>query len=220
MPVTPLLTASGLVWGIAWVDYWIEGGAIGGIPYPWLVGLLLVLNLVVTRRCPRYKRLVVRFVQARLVNPVVRVLLRARIPVGWCLLETTGRRTGRRRETPVGNGLVGDVLWIVAEHGGRAGYVRNLRATPRVRVLVRSRGLTMTWREGVAQVLPDDDPIRRQRLLGGWRHPLRALNATFVRILGTELLTVRVDLDPDPGRPASRVRRPADAAATSAGVGG
>ena len=33
------------------------------------------------------------------------------------LLETTGRKTGAPRVTPVTNGLDGDVFWIVTEHG-------------------------------------------------------------------------------------------------------
>jgi hypothetical protein len=39
--------------------------------------------------------------------------------------------------------------------------------------------------------LPDDDPRERQRRIG------RRLNAAAVRAMGTELLSVRVDLDPD-----------------------
>jgi hypothetical protein len=43
-------------------------------------------------------------------------------------------------------------------------------------------------------VLDDDDPWARRWLIG-WRHPLRALNACIVRVLGTRLLTVHIDLD-------------------------
>ncbi len=85
----------------------------------------------------------------------------------------------------MGNGLDGDTFWIVAEHGRRAGYVRNIEADPRVRIRVGGR-----WRTGRATVMPDDDPRRRQREIG-----LR-FNATVVRAMGTDLLTVRVDLDP------------------------
>jgi hypothetical protein len=43
-------------------------------------------------------------------------------------------------------------------------------------------------------VLPEDDPRERQRRLGegSWR---RRSNAAIVRALGTELATVRIDLD-------------------------
>jgi len=128
------------------------------------------------------------------VNPPVRLLLRIGfVPLGWALLETTGRRTGVARRTPVGNGLVGRTFWIVAEHGHDAGYVRNIARNPRVRVKVR-RGLRMVWTAGTAHVLDNDDPFERQRLLARW-HPLRALNAAIVRVMGTDLLTIRIDLD-------------------------
>lgn len=120
-----------------------------------------------------------------LVNPLVKLAIRSRLVRGWSLLETRGRKTGRLRQTPVGNGLDGDTFWIVAEHGRKAGYVRNLEADPRVRVFVGGR-----WRTGTAQTLPDDDPRERQRQLPG-------LNARVVRLMGTDLLTVRIDLDPE-----------------------
>lgn len=136
---------------------------------------------------------VVRFTQRRLLNPLVRgVLLRGwRIP-GYALLETTGRSSGLPRRTPVGDGLDGDTFWIVAEHGRRADYVRNIAADPAVRVLVRGR-----WRSGRAAPLPDDDPRERQRRLGRDRLG-RRLNDLAVRSFGTDLLTVRIDLDPPP----------------------
>lgn len=131
---------------------------------------------------------VVRFIQGKLLNPVVRAVVR-RVPVpGWALLETTGRKSGLARTTPVGDGLDGSTFWIVAEHGRRAAYVRNLEADPRVRVRVRGR-----WRTGTAHVVPDDDPRERQRILG--RRLAARINALLVRGWGTDLLTVRIDLD-------------------------
>jgi deazaflavin-dependent oxidoreductase (nitroreductase family) len=102
----------------------------------------------------------------------------------WALLETTGRTSGRPRRNPVGNGLRGDTFWIVAEHGHDAGYIRNIKANPRVRLRVEGR-----WRSGTAHVMPDDDPFERQK-------QLRPLNAAMVRAVGTDLLTIRIDLDP------------------------
>jgi deazaflavin-dependent oxidoreductase (nitroreductase family) len=136
---------------------------------------------------------VVRFTQRRPMNPLVRgALVRGwRIP-GYALLETTGRTSGLPRRTPVGDGLDGDTFWIVAEHGRRADYVRNIEAERRVRVLVRGR-----WRSGTAVPLPDDDPRARQRILGR-RGLIRRINDVAVRSFGTDLLTVRIDLDPSP----------------------
>ncbi|MBV8159629.1 MAG: nitroreductase family deazaflavin-dependent oxidoreductase [Acidimicrobiia bacterium] len=156
---------------------------------------ILAVAAVLTRFSPALKLRVVRPVARYVINPPIRILVGlGLLPLGYALLETTGRRSGRPRRIPVGNGLVGDTFWIVAEHGYAANYVRNLMRDPHVRVKVR-RGVRPTWREGVAVVLADDDPHARQWLLGR-RHPLRALNAAVVRVMGTELLTVRIDLDP------------------------
>jgi deazaflavin-dependent oxidoreductase (nitroreductase family) len=95
----------------------------------------------------------------------------------------------RLRAPGVGDGLVGSTFWIVSEHGARSAYVRNIEADPRVRVRVRGR-----WRSGTAHLMPDDDPRDRQRALSE-RRPLARLNAAAVRGWGTDLLTVRIDLD-------------------------
>jgi deazaflavin-dependent oxidoreductase (nitroreductase family) len=138
---------------------------------------------------------IVRAFQVYLFNPLIRRLAPLGVVPGVALLETVGRRSGQPRLTPVGEGRIGDVFWIVAEHGHRAAYVRNLEANPRVRV--RSRyGSSLRWRTGTAHVLPDDDPRERQRLLSTGR-PERRLNAAAVRAMSVELLTIRIDLDPE-----------------------
>lgn len=157
---------------------------------------ILAANAVLTMVGPSLKLRVVRALQRYVINPPVRFLVGlGLLPLGYVLLETTGRRSGRPRRTPVGSGLVGDTFWVVAEHGYEANYVRNLLADPHVRVKAR-RGLRPAWREGIAVVLPDDDPHVRQHALGR-RHPLRALNALVVRLMGTDLLTIRIDLLPN-----------------------
>ena len=50
------------------------------------------------------------------------------------------------------------------------------------------------WHTGTAHVLSDDDPRERQRWLAG-QLPSSVANAAAVRLFGTELLTVRIDLD-------------------------
>ena len=145
------------------------------------------------------KRRVSTFASAKLLNPLVRWAARAGLPLpGYVLLETTGRRSGQPRQVPVGKALEGDTLWIVAEHGLRAAYVRNIQADPRVRVRMGRR-----WRHGTAQVLEDDDWRERQR-----RIPNR-FNSAVVRAVGTEHVTVRVDLDPASASGAPRPAGPA-----------
>ena len=119
------------------------------------------------------------------VNPIVKAGVRTGALRGYAILETTGRKSGEPRQTPVGNGLDGDTFWIVTEHGRRAAYVRNIEADPRVRLMIGGR-----WRSGTAHPMPDDDPLERQKTIG------RRLNAATVRAMGTELMTVRVDLEP------------------------
>jgi deazaflavin-dependent oxidoreductase (nitroreductase family) len=121
-------------------------------------------------------------------NRLIRLALRAGIaPRAFALLETTGRRTGLARHTPVGNGLDGDTFWLVAAHGTQADYVRNLQAEARVRVKVGG-----SWRTGTAVVLPGDDPAARSRTLPyQW-------DAALGRMMGSAPLTIRVDLDAAP----------------------
>jgi deazaflavin-dependent oxidoreductase (nitroreductase family) len=149
--------------------------------------------LVLTARSRRLKVLLVRTVQRWTINPLMRLLLAIGInPLGLAILETRGRRSGKPRRVPVGNGRKGDAFWIIAEHGMRAGYVRNIQHDPHVRVRLRI-GLRYRWVTGVATILPDDDPLARQRRIIRW-HPLRALNAINVRVLGADLRTVHVRL--------------------------
>jgi hypothetical protein len=71
--------------------------------------------------------------------------------------------------------------------------VRNIQNDPRVRVKLR-QGTRQGWRTGTAEILFDDDTRARQRKVSHG-NPGRALNAFVVRTLGTDLLTVRIDLD-------------------------
>jgi deazaflavin-dependent oxidoreductase (nitroreductase family) len=114
------------------------------------------------------------------------------VPLRHCVLETIGRKSGKARCTPVGDGWVGYQFWLVAEHGMKAGYVRNIAHNPRVRLKLRE-GLRARWHTGTAHVLSDDDPRERQRWLAG-QLPSSAAIAT-VRLFGMELLAVRIDLD-------------------------
>jgi deazaflavin-dependent oxidoreductase (nitroreductase family) len=122
------------------------------------------------------KREVVHRVQRVAVNPIGRQL-----PV--TMLETTGRKSGKPRHTPVGGRVVDNQFWMVSEHGDHSDYVRNIKADPAVRVRLGGK-----WRNGTAHLLPDDDPVQR---LGN----LPRLNSAVVRLMGSDLLSIRVDLD-------------------------
>ena len=119
---------------------------------------------------------VTKFVQRRLVNP-----LATRLP-SHTLLETTGRKSGQPRRTPLDGSRVGDQFWFVSEFGENSQYVKNIKANPTVRVRLRGR-----WHNGTARLMPDDDPRTRLR-------QLPRANSFAVQTFGANLLTICVDL--------------------------
>jgi deazaflavin-dependent oxidoreductase (nitroreductase family) len=116
--------------------------------------------------------------QRRIGNPLM-----ARLPA-QVLLETTGRKSGSPRRTPIGGRRIGQEFWLVSEFGEKSQYVRNIQADPRVRVRLKGR-----WHEGTAHLVPEDDARARLKTLP-------RMNSTAVRAIGTRLLTLRVDLAP------------------------
>jgi deazaflavin-dependent oxidoreductase (nitroreductase family) len=143
-------------------------------------------------------------IQNRLINRLVRTLVIAGLaPPTYALLETIGRRSGRPRQVPVANGLQGDTFWLICGLGEQAQYLRNLRANPHVRVKARParlrEGVRMRWRAGTAHLIPEDDARARHRQLARGRPGYRA-DGILLRLLatsgGSNMLTVRIDLDP------------------------
>ncbi|MEU4343279.1 nitroreductase/quinone reductase family protein [Nocardia sp. NPDC023852] len=120
---------------------------------------------------------VVTAFQRRVGNPILR-----RVP-GQPLLETTGRVSRQPRVTPIGGRKIGREFWLVSEFGDRSQYIRNIKADNRIRLRLHGR-----WHTGTAHLLPGDDP--RARLAA-----LPRANSAAVRLVGTDLLTVRIDLD-------------------------
>jgi deazaflavin-dependent oxidoreductase (nitroreductase family) len=141
---------------------------------------------------PISRRAVQRHVERYVFNPGMRAAIRAGCaPRIFALLETTGRRTGLVRRTPVTVAADGDVVWLVAEHGWGCGYVQNISAQPQVRLKIGRH-----WRTGRAVLLPEDDAWRRRAAMdrrNGW---LGRFDGVFFKVLGSSPLTVRVDLDP------------------------
>jgi deazaflavin-dependent oxidoreductase (nitroreductase family) len=130
------------------------------------------------------KRRRASFFHRHIANPVTR-----RLPT-QLLLETTGRISGQSRRTPIDGRLDGAAFWLVSNHGEASDYVRNIKANNTVRIRIRGH-----WRSGTAVLLPGDDPHSRLATLPRF-------NSSMVRALGTDLLTVRIDLGP----PAPQLR--------------
>ena len=116
------------------------------------------------------------------MNPLARRL--AGIAPFWVVLETTGRRSGQPRQTPLARGPVeGRTTWIIAVHGEHASFVRNIAANPRVRLRLRGR-----WRAGRATVTEMDEQVVRRFNRYGRMGP---------QTLGIDPRLVRIELDGD-----------------------
>ena len=113
--------------------------------------------------------------QKNVANPLMRLM-----PF-QTLLETTGRKSGEPRRTPLDGSRVGDQFWFVSEFGDKSQYVKNIQADPQVRVRLKGK-----WHSGTAHLVPEDDPNERLR-------SLPKFNSFGVRTFGTNLLTIRVD---------------------------
>ena len=112
-----------------------------------------------------------------MVNPFAQ-----RLPT-QVVLETTGRVSGQARRTPIAGRLDGDAVWLVSMNGETSNYVRNIKADNAVRIRIDGR-----WRTGRAHLLPDDDARARNAQLS-------RLSSIVNRTLGTDLLSIRIDLD-------------------------
>ena len=134
-----------------------------------------------SRRRRDLRHAVVTPFQRRIANPVGRRV--ARYLDSQAVLETIGRKSGVPRQTPIGGRRRGSTFWIVSEFGRKSQYVRNIIANPAVRLQIRGE-----WHAGTAVLLDNDDPRARLR-------DLPRLNSLLVRTVGSELLTIRVDLD-------------------------
>jgi deazaflavin-dependent oxidoreductase (nitroreductase family) len=102
------------------------------------------------------------------------------------LVETKGRRTGKTRQVPVAMSREDDALWLIAQHGRHAGWVRNLEADPHVRVR-----LGRTWRTGTASLVPEDDVRARARTFAASAMGRFIAAATF-RALESNPMSVRI----------------------------
>ena len=116
----------------------------------------------------------------KVMNPLVRPL--SGVVPWWVLLETTGRRSGQPRRTPLAHGAEFDgAHWIIAVHGDASDFVRNLKAEPRVRFKTRGR-----WHAGRASV----EPVTDERL----RH-FHAYARGGLRTVAIDPCLVRIELD-------------------------
>ena len=93
----------------------------------------------------------------RIVEPMVRAGLGSPsvVPGGLIVLETRGRKSGRRVRTPLAATRLGDYVVVATFRGKRSNWVLNLVAEPKVRFWLGGRA-----REARAFVIHEDKRFR------------------------------------------------------------
>lgn len=116
------------------------------------------------------------------MNPVVAALdkvgVRSRLIVE---LETTGAKSGLPRRVPLAGRADESGVWVISQHGRRAGWAHNIAANAEVRVRVDDQ-----WRSGTATFEPEDDVRSRARTFGG------SATALTMRAMESDPISVRI----------------------------
>lgn len=112
------------------------------------------------------KHQIVHTLQKYLLNPPIKLALAMGLPLpGYALLETTGRKTGKPRRTPVGDGRIGNQFWLVAEHG----MGRHTSATFNLICMYDLNCVTDLELDGTRALLICSPTMIRMSVNTGWR---------------------------------------------------
>ena len=126
-----------------------------------------------------------------LMNPVVAALDRVGIRSSLVVdLETTGRKSGEPRRVPLAGRADETGVWVISQHGRRAGWAHNISADPRVRVRMNDQ-----WRSGTATFEPDDDVRARARSFGGNGKISQSATAFTMRAMESDPISVHITFD-------------------------
>ena len=126
-----------------------------------------------------------------IMNPVVTALERIGIRSSLVVeLETTGRKSGEPRRVPLAGRADDNGVWVISQHGRRAGWAHNISADPRVRVRVNNQ-----WRSGTATFEPGDDVRARARRFGGDGKISQSATAITMRAMESDPISVRITYD-------------------------
>jgi len=135
----------------------------------------------------KFERRVGRIVANPLVAAMDRIGIRSSHVVE---LETTGAKTGRPRRVPLTGRADNAGVWVISQHGRRAGWAHNIAANPKVRVRVDNQ-----WRSGTATFEPDDDVRARARSIGGDGKLSQSATALTRRARESDPMSVRITFD-------------------------
>ncbi|KUI06921.1 nitroreductase [Mycolicibacterium acapulense] len=126
-----------------------------------------------------------------LMNPVVAALDRMGIRSSLVVdLETIGRKSGQPRLVPLAGRADDTGVWVISQHGRRAGWTYNIASNPRVRVRINGE-----WRTGTATFEPDDDVRARARTFGGAGRLGQSATALTMRAMESDPISVRITFD-------------------------
>lgn len=103
------------------------------------------------------------------------------------LLTTTGRKSGKRRVTPLQYEELDGKIYVTAAYGLKADWVRNIQANPRVEVRIKQRRF-----QGKALVITDPERIADMLELRLKQHP--RMIAAILRSEGLPAKPAREDL--------------------------
>lgn len=135
----------------------------------------------------KFERQVGRMVMNPLVNALGRMGIHPPLTVE---LETTGAKSGQPRRVPLTGRADEHGLWVISQHGRRAGWAHNVTANPRVRVRIKDE-----WRTGTATFEPDDDVRARARSFGGNGKFTQSATAMTMRAMESDPISVRITFD-------------------------
>ena len=139
-----------------------------------------------TRRLRKFK--FERRVGRTVVNPLVAVMDRIGIRSSSVVeLETAGAKSGQPRRVPLIGRADDGGVWVISQHGRRAGWAHNIAADPKVRVRVNNE-----WRSGTAAFVPHDDVVARARSFGGNSKLSQSATAIGMRALQSDPISVRI----------------------------
>lgn len=125
------------------------------------------------------------------MNPVVAALDKIGVrPSTMVELETTGAKSGQPRKVPLTGRADDKGVWVISQHGRRAGWAHNITAEPKVRVRVNNQ-----WRSGTATFVVDDDVRARARSFGGDGKLSQSATAMTMRAMESDPISVRITFD-------------------------
>jgi deazaflavin-dependent oxidoreductase (nitroreductase family) len=125
------------------------------------------------------------------MNPVVAALDRVGVRASLVVeLETIGRKSGEPRRVPLAGRADDTGVWVISQHGRRAGWAYNIAANPKVRVRIDDQ-----WRTGTAAFEPDDDVRARARSFGGKNRLSQSATVMTMRAMESDPISVRITFD-------------------------